>query len=406
MKEKSMKLVERILVATDLGPASNDAVKTAAFVAKQFNAQVFLLHVMPADVEASETERAEMEQKLAGRLASVADSLRAGGVESVETVISTGIESETIDQTATERDVNVIIIGGGNVVDGGQFFLGTTAGRLRRKSAKPVWIVRPGAAPEIKKILCPVDFSEASARALKNAIHLARKFRGQLTVLSVIQSLASYYDEPVDLAADPKDAGAKSRLREFDKFLKKFDFEDVNWIKKMTRGKPHDEILRIARENSTDLLVMGSVGRTGVSRILIGGVARKVAQRMPCSIITVRSEDPIRLYIDAIVAKADANRCASKPPGARCSRLEHGKELLEQGFPEEAMSHFQECIGEYDLCPNAWANLASAYKRLGNEEEAQKCEERAEQLEKILSSSQIEHDIRENHVLFRSIFGI
>ncbi len=401
-----MKLIERILVATDFSPVSDNAVKTAAFVAKQFNAEVFLLHVMPADVEASATERSDMEKKLADRLETAAEGLRAEGIESVETLLSTGVPFDQIDQTATQRDVNVIIIGGGSTTDSGQFYLGTTAGRLRRRSAKAVWIVRPGAASEISKILCPVDFSEASARALKNAIHLARKFRGQLTVLSVIQSLASYYDEPVDLAADPKDAGAKSHLREFDKFLRKFDFEDVHWNKVMTRGKPQGEILKIARESAVDLLVMGSVGRTGVSRILIGGVARKVAQQMPCSIITVRSEDPIRLYIDAIVAKADANRCASRPAGARCARFEHGKELLEQGFPQEALSHFQECIDEYDLCPNAWASLASAYKRLGNVEEYLKCDERAKQLEKILSSSQIEDDIRENHVLFRSIFGI
>jgi nucleotide-binding universal stress UspA family protein len=298
----------------------------------------------------------------------------------------------------------MIVIGAGRVADGGQVYLGTTAGRLRRKATKPVWVVRPGASATISKILCPVDLSEVSARALRTAIHLARNFQAELVVLTVIQSMASYYGEPLDLE-EPQDAATQTRLREFERFLREFDLHDVNWRKEIRRGKPYREILRVARDAATDLLVMGSVGRTGVSRLLIGGVARKVAQQMPCSIITVRSEEPVQLLIEDEVRKPDANFCAARKRDTPCSRFDHGQELLDQGFPDQALAHFQNCLDEYDLCPNAWKSIAAAHRRLGHEQEADKCEKRAEELAQILLNNEIEADIRENHLLFRSIFG-
>ena len=83
----------------------------------------------------------------------------------------------------------------------------------------------------------------------------------------------------------------------------------VSWSKLIRYGEPCREILAVARETKSDLLVMGSVGRTGLSRILMGSVARKVAQEMPCSIVTVKSEHVIRLRLDAEIA--DMNELTS-----------------------------------------------------------------------------------------------
>ncbi len=398
-----MQLVEKILFATDFSPEANDAQEVATFVAKKFGSEVLVVHVMPGNVECSSDERARVEQRVRERLKHAADRIRAQGLERVETRLCTGMEYDEIDHLANECDVNVIIIGTGRVADGGQIYLGTTAGRLRRNATRPVWVVKPGASSTIGKVLCPVDLSETSARALRNAIHLARRFEAELTILTVIQSMSSYYDEPLALN-EPQDTATQTRLRDFERFLREFDLHEVNWRKEIRRGKPYREILRVARATETDLLVMGSVGRTGVSRLLMGGVARKVAQQMPCSIITVRSEEPIRL-IEGDVPQPNANFCAAKKRNMPCSRFDHGTELLEQGFPDQALSHFQNCIGEYDLCPHAWESLATAHRRLGHKQEAEKCQKRADQLAQILLNNEIEADVRENHALFRSIFG-
>jgi nucleotide-binding universal stress UspA family protein len=399
-----MKVLQRILFATDFTPEANDAQETASFVARHFDSEILVLHVVPENVESSAAERSRVEQRVGEHLQRTAQRLRAQGVETVETLLCNGIESEQIDRVAEQRDVNVIVVGAGRTAEGGQFYLGDTACRLRRRASRPVWIVKPGAASTISNVLCPVDFSEPSARALRNAVHLARRFRGELTILTVIHSLASYYDEPLDLE-ESQDPMVQMRLRDFDRFLREFDLHDVAWRKELRRGKPHREIVRVAAETGADLLVMGSIGRTGVRRLLVGGVARKVAQQMPCSIVTVRSEEPIRLTIEDEVRKPDANFCAAKKRDTSCARFEHGKELLDQGFADQALAHFHDCLDEFDLCPHAWGSMAEAHRRLGHEQEAEKCQKRADELTRILLNSEIEADVRENHLLFRSIFG-
>lgn len=401
-----MKLLEKILVATDFSAEADDAVKAAAAIASRFGSEVHLLHVLPAAIECSEGERDTIQQTIDARLKDNASTVRGDGVPDVTTYLREGIESEQINALANELDVNLIVIGAGSIDNGGQFYMGTTAARLRRKAIKPVWIVRPGSEPSIQRVLCPVDFSEASSRALSAAIHFARKFDAELTVLTVVQCLQSYYDDPDDPDAEPKVAAAQARTLELERFLRDFDLAGIQWQKLVRGGKPQREIVKVAIENQSDLLVMGSVGRTGIARILIGGVAAKVAQRLPCSIMTVRGQAPIRLTALGEIAEVDANFCAARKQDMPCSRFEHGQELLDLGFPDQALDHFRECIAEYDLCPNAWQNLADAHRRLGHHQEADECEQRAKELASLLKYGEIEADVRENHPLFRSIFGV
>jgi len=172
--------------------------------------------------------------------------------------------------------------------------LGITAERVMRKASKPVWVVKRGAAPSIKRILCPVDFSEASRRALGNTVQLARTFLAELIVLTVIESLSSFYpyrhfpDEEFQRNYEAK------QQDEFDRFLRDVDFSQVSWKRLIRVGRPHEQILLLAGETQPDLMVMGSVGRTGLPRILMGSVAQNVVREIPCSVITVKSKEVSR----------------------------------------------------------------------------------------------------------------
>jgi len=399
-----MKLLNEILVATDFGSSAENAVETAVYAAKQFDSRLHLLHVKPRSVEAGGAPR-DIEQAILNRLNETAQKLEGEGVRRVEPVLESGLEFVQIDRYARRHDVNAIIIGAGEPGGAGQVYLGTTAARLRRKSSKPVWIVKPGIKPPISRILCPVDFSNASGRALKNAIHLARRFQAQLMVLTVVQTMPREYE----WAAGTGAAGEEQppfQVPEFDAFLALQDFHAVDHQKVIRQGRPREEIVKVAVETGAELIVMGSVGRTGISRMLVGGVARRVAQEMPCSIITVRSEEPIRLRIEEEISEVDVNFCASKKKGMRCDRLEQGQELLAEGFPEQAAEHFRDCIREYDLCPHAWQCLGQARARLGDAAGAEECEARAKELDQILYYKEIEADVRENDPLFRHIFGM
>jgi len=139
-------------------------------------------------------------------------------------------------------------------------------------------------------VLCPVDFSAAAGRALTNAIMLARRFKADLTVLYVTEDLSNIY--PGRPLIDPTAQGsyAGEQLREFQAFLADYDFSDVRWQKMVRHGEPYKEILSYVRETGCQLMVMGSEGRTGLSRLLLGSVAEKVVRELPCSIITVKAE--------------------------------------------------------------------------------------------------------------------
>ena len=320
---------------------------------------------MPETLNFSSNVRAMVVKKVGEHLQEIAEQIRAEGIQGVETVVENGVPFDLIDKHATERDVNVIIMGAGKPGNGSPFRLGTTAARIRRKATKPVWIVKPGASPQINKILCPVDCSESSGRALKNAIHLSREFSTKLTVLTVLQGLPDNYQRFSEVADEAEEASTKKQVPHFDQFLANFDFHNVSWNKVIRYGEPYREIVAVAHETKSDLLVMGAVGRTGFSQILIGGVTRRVAQEMPCSIVTVKSEHAIQLRLDAEIADIMAN-------------LNQAQELLEHGLPEEALSQFQHCIANNTMYALAWEGLAAAHRRLGHEKEAEKCIDKGE----------------------------
>ncbi len=379
-----MKLLEKILVPTDFSQAGENVIATAVYVAKQFQSQICLLHVMPGTVDFCSDLQGMFRRKIDNHLEEIAQRIRAEGIEQVETVVERGVPFEQIERHAAERDVNVVIMGAGKSDDGGPGRLGTTAARIRRRTTKPVWVVKPDAAAQVQTILCPVDCSPSSACALENAIHLARQFRATLTVLTVLQGLPEYYGRFAPDAIVAEEECVREQLPQLDQFLEGFDFYDVRRDKLIRRGTPHREIVAVATEIRSDLLVMGTVGRTEISRILIGSVTRRVAQEMPCSIVTVKSEHAIRLRLDAEIANLAA-------------QLALGHELLENGFPAEAVNQFQRCVTRDMMYAPAWEGMAAAHRRLGQHEEAVKCEKHAHDIVRHLWDMKIEAEIRGRH---------
>jgi hypothetical protein len=127
--------------------------------------------------------------------------------------------------------------------------------------------------------------------------------------------------------------------------------------------------------------------------MLTGGVARRVAREMPCSIVTVRSEHAIRLRLDEESTDIEAH-------------FKQAHELLALGFPEEAGREFRHCISKDNMHAPSWEGLAAVHERLGQHEEAKRLEEQAEHITQTLYYKEIEADIRGHHPLFRPLFGI
>jgi nucleotide-binding universal stress UspA family protein len=260
---------------------------------------------------------------------------------------------------------------------------------LIRKSDKPVWVVKKGTRPQIKKILCPVDLSEPSKRALKNAIHLARKFEAQLTVLTVVPKVKSQYSRALELEIRTQmqnDYYEKLHM-EFENFLENFNFHNMQWDKRILEGIPYQQILDFARTISPDLLIMGSTGRTGLSRILLGSTAEKVIRELPCSVITVKSEHLVRLNLEAEIADIETH-------------FIQGNKLLDQGFPEDALLQFEYCLRHDALFAPAWEGMAAAHEQLGDKKEAEEALKEAKVIRERLWYTKVEAEIRGQHYMF------
>ncbi len=142
-------------------------------------------------------------------------------------------------------------------------------------------------------LLVPVDFSEPSMRALRLAVKLARHGRARLTLLHVIppQVTAIAADVPGWSAFDPE---LLVRYQQELESTSKYDLgkrgkeeipEDVAWTAEVVTGVVDASIVEITKERGCDLVVMGTVGRTGLPHLLLGSVAERVMARAPVPVL-------------------------------------------------------------------------------------------------------------------------
>ncbi|MGQ9638750.1 MAG: universal stress protein, partial [Thermodesulfobacteriota bacterium] len=107
-----MKLLEKILVATDFGKASKDALHMSVLLAKEFHSEIILIHIIP-EIKDFQIDRSKIRKKVTKKLSHMQMDLRRKGIASVETIVRVGIPFERIIEHAEDLDVNLIVVGSG-----------------------------------------------------------------------------------------------------------------------------------------------------------------------------------------------------------------------------------------------------------------------------------------------------
>lgn len=148
---------------------------------------------------------------------------------------------------------------------------------------------------EVRKILCPIDFSDSSRKAFYIALKLSRVFDAATYVLHVVEPIASFASgedmERLDEEMARVQAGVKRRV---DELFQSGGLAEVDRRKvkvEIRAGKPYLEILRFAYHNQIDLIVMGSHGYTGVKHMLLGSQTDRVVRRANCMVLTIKPDD-------------------------------------------------------------------------------------------------------------------
>ncbi len=141
-----------------------------------------------------------------------------------------------------------------------------------------------------KRILVPIDFSDASRSALEVGADLAKRFGASLTLLHAYPVPGYTFPDGSFVASakmmDELAEQAKRHLAEWKEIAAGLGHPGAEASTAV--GEPAHEILAFAREARTDLIVLGTHGRTGLQHALMGSVAERVVRRAPCPVLTVR----------------------------------------------------------------------------------------------------------------------
>jgi universal stress protein A len=149
------------------------------------------------------------------------------------------------------------------------------------------------------RILVPTDFSEHSGRAFAQALDIAKQYHAKIYLLHVIgetdiYSTGLFFDvsgleATVGAVQEIKDRRSAYAGESLQKQLDGFSqAKEVEVITSVREGVPYEEILKEGEERGIDLIVIASLGRSGIARYLLGNVARNVVKGSKCSVLVTK----------------------------------------------------------------------------------------------------------------------
>lgn len=143
------------------------------------------------------------------------------------------------------------------------------------------------------KILVPTDFSEYSDRALKQALDIAKQYHAKVFLLHVVRDEIQVMNMDFVIPGETLQQMSESRLawakESLQKELNKFpESKEAEINTNVRQGVPYEEILKEGKEQGIDLIVIASLGRTGIARYLIGSVSRNVLKGSVCPVLLTK----------------------------------------------------------------------------------------------------------------------
>lgn len=275
-------MFERILVPTDGSGPANAALEYAGEIAAAEDTIVHVLYVLdPAEDPAdAETPLANSREWAGDAGAPVIDE------------IHTGEPRDAILDYADSRDVDAIVMGTRGRRGVGRLLLGSVTEEVVRDATVPVLVVR--GASEVRRrypfetIVVPVDGSDHAENALDRASSIARHHDATVHVLSVIDVTPAGADERSDLRLDRLEGYAQSVV---DDGIAAAEREGVDTVGTIRYGSTARTIGTYADTQDADLLVMGTHGRSGIDRLLLGSVTERVLRTATVPVLTVRDRN-------------------------------------------------------------------------------------------------------------------
>ena len=141
---------------------------------------------------------------------------------------------------------------------------------------------------QIKRILVPTDFSESAKHALTYGVSFAREYKAELILVHVVETLTVGYASdlfPVPMAEVFDEISGYAKT-EIGKLAAEIRQKEVSVREMVLQGKPSAEIVRIAKEEGVDIIVLGTHGKGMLDQALFGSTAERVIRKAPCPVLT------------------------------------------------------------------------------------------------------------------------
>ncbi len=293
---------------TGLSVSTRSAIDKAIWVAGHTSAEVtFLSSLMPClDLSPSMWQMREMQdyqsmidgmhENARQQMTALIDEAAASGIKANE-LRTAGKPWQELLREAVTNDYDLLIVGSHQQHALGQLLLGNTGRRLIRKSPCPVWVTSPVEDGKVRRILVPTDFSETADEAIKLAGTLALQLDADLHVLHAIE----HHFEPqmrdmiasLDEAAQFQSRFHSDSERQLNEVISRCGLDHAVALdhRHIAIGTPDTAIRTAVDELAVDLVVMNTLGRSGLKGLLVGNTAEQVLNHLTSSILAIKPDD-------------------------------------------------------------------------------------------------------------------
>jgi nucleotide-binding universal stress UspA family protein len=289
--------IERILCPIDFSESSVLAYDYAESIAWHYKATLLLQHVVDsltpyypyhAFPDAYDEICRKLRAEAVQQLQEFAKTHNRRGVQT-QCTVQDGDVTDLILEVAGHRAVNLIVMGTHGLRGIDHLTLGSVTEKVLRKARCPVLAVCKPAhhfaaqagvpeLVELQRILYCTDFSEHSEQAWDHAVSLAVEYHAELTVLHVLEDIPG--------SSDVEDEIAKA-LERLEKQISPWAQKNVVTKPVVRIGKAYQQIIQLALESQTDLVIMGVRGRHALDLAVFGSTTYRVVQSGPCPALVV-----------------------------------------------------------------------------------------------------------------------
>jgi nucleotide-binding universal stress UspA family protein len=202
----------------------------------------------------------------------------------IRTICEEGEIFERISDLAAAENCDLIVMGRRGLHRLERSLVGSVTARVIGYSQRDVLVVPADTHVGFQRVLVATDGSKQCRPAVERAIDFAKSYGGEISVVSIVDVPAEFYAEAPQVVEDMIHK-AKIYVEEVKKQADTSGIKAEGFVKE---GEAYQAIVDLAKERDVNIIVMGSHGRTGLKRLLMGSVAEKVIGYAPCPVLVTR----------------------------------------------------------------------------------------------------------------------